>query len=214
MINGKDLLAIAEGEIGYREGKNKDNKYGRWYGLNHDYWCMEFVQWCYAQAGLPLPLKTASCGGLLGWYKRNQPECITKDPIPGAIVIFDWPRTKSETDHTGLFVSKTKAKITSIDGNTSNGSDSNGGYVMRRTRDLSYANPIYIVPRGLIFEEDEEVKRYNTIAEIKSDAPWAVATIEKLNEKKILQGNDSGFDLSMDMIRLLVMQDRAGVFGA
>jgi hypothetical protein len=110
---------------------------------------MEFVQWVYDQAGAPLPYKTASCGELLRWYKKNQPECVGKAPIPGCIVIFDFPRTQYDTDHTGLFEGMGKLSITTIDGNTSNESEGNGGWVERRTRKLSYANPVFIVPREL-----------------------------------------------------------------
>ena len=148
-VTSEEIIAVAGREIGYHEGKNKSNKYGEWYGMNHVPWCMEFVQWVYDQAGAPLPCKTASCGELLRWYKKNQPECVGKTPIPGCIVIFDFPRTAYDTDHTGIFEGMGKLSITTIDGNTSNESEGNGGWVERRTRKLSYANPVFIVPREL-----------------------------------------------------------------
>lgn len=150
MITGEDVLRIAAREIGYHEKPGKHNKYGEWYGMDGVAWCMEFVQWVYHEAGLDLPYKTASCGELLRWYREHQPDCITTEPIRGCIVIFDFPNTQYSTDHTGLFVGKTDLKITSIDGNTSGGSDGNGGYVQQRTRSLGYANPTYIIPRGLV----------------------------------------------------------------
>lgn len=213
-MTGEDVLSVASREIGYREGKGKHNKFGEWYGLNGVAWCMEFVQWCYHQAGVDLPLKTPSCGGLLNWYKRNQPECVTREPVRGCIVIFDFPGTAYNTDHTGLFVSKTATHITTIDGNTSNASEGNGGWVQQRTRKLSYANPVYIVPRALKQgEEDEDVKRYQTIKEIKTECPWAVDTIEKLMKKSLLNGDGQGLDLTRDMLRMFVINDRAGVYG-
>ena len=150
VVEGEAILATAARDIGYHEGKNKSNKYGEWYGMNNVAFCMQAVQYWYHFAGLDLPLKTASCSGLLNWYKRNQPECITKDPIRGCIVIFDFPNTKYDTDHTGLFVSTDGRKITTIDGNTGDVSDANGGGVQQKTRNLSYANPTYIIPRGLV----------------------------------------------------------------
>lgn len=54
--------------------------------------------------------------------------------------------------------------------------------------------------------------RFNTFAEIKVHAPWGVATVEKLVEKGILRGVDTGLDLSMDMLRILVINDRAGIY--
>lgn len=155
MATGKDIIKIASKEIGYHEEKNKHNKYGEWYGLDCQPWCMEFVQYCYAKAGIPLPYKTASCGALLNWYRKNQPECITKNPVEGCIVIFDFPRTKYATDHTGIFVSRTNTAVTTIDGNTSGLSQDNGGWVQQKTRNLSYANPTYIVPIELTEGEEE-----------------------------------------------------------
>lgn len=49
--------------------------------------------------------------------------------------------------------------------------------------------------------------RYNTV----KDCPgWAQDTIKKLVNKGLLNGTGQGFDLSLDMIRLLVILDRAG----
>ena len=61
-------------------------------------------------------------------------------------------------------------------------------------------------------EEDEEdmAVRYNTVAECPG---WAQPTIQKLVGKGYLSGDGNGLDLSHDMVRLLVIQDRAGVFG-
>ncbi len=58
-------------------------------------------------------------------------------------------------------------------------------------------------------EEENEV-RYNTIEEVPD---WTKETIEKIMKKGFLKGNGNGLDLSHDMVRLLVIFDRAGVFG-
>ncbi len=165
MVEGGEILSCAAREIGYHRDSDGKSKYGEWFAreLEHrtggkesgnDYitapYCMMFVQEMYHIAGLDLPCFTASCGELLRWYRKNQPECITKDPIQGCIVIFDFPNTKYDTDHTGLFVKQENGKITTIDGNTSNGNDSNGGWVQQRTRTWGYANPTFIRPRGLV----------------------------------------------------------------
>lgn len=214
-----DVLAAATREIGYHEGKNKDNKFGAWYGLNNVAWCMEFVQWVYAESGIPLPYKTASCGELLRWYRANDPACVTDMPAPGCIVIFDFPGGAA-TDHTGIFVKRTDLKLTTIDGNTSGGSDADGGWVQQRTRSLGYANPTYIVPRELLREETDKEERYDTMAEISAGAPWAVETVAKLIEcgsirgsgLRDAQGRPADMDLSRDMLRLLVILDRARAF--
>ena len=55
-------------------------------------------------------------------------------------------------------------------------------------------------------EEVEEV-RYNTVAECPG---WSRETVQKLVDKGYLGGNGQGLDLSRDMVRLLVILDRAG----
>lgn len=58
-------------------------------------------------------------------------------------------------------------------------------------------------------EEDKDMVRYHEII----DAPeWAQPTLFKLVSQGALKGNDNGLDLSDDMIRLLVIMDRMGVF--
>ena len=57
-------------------------------------------------------------------------------------------------------------------------------------------------------KEADEV-RYNTVA----DCPeWARKTIQKLVNKGYLNGNGEGLNLSEDMVRMLVILDRTGVF--
>lgn len=70
-------------------------------------------------------------------------------------------------------------------------------------------------------KEDEDMARYNTVAEIKAAAPWAEKTIRKMIDKgyisgsgrKDSNGDPADMDLSMDMIRMMVMNDAAGVYG-
>lgn len=60
-----------------------------------------------------------------------------------------------------------------------------------------------------LYEEEIEV-RYNTLDELPE---YAQPTIEKLLDKEYLKGKIGGLDLSEDMVRMLVILDRAGVFG-
>lgn len=66
---------------------------------------------------------------------------------------------------------------------------------------------------GYVETEVEEAmteKRYNTVEECPD---WARETVEKLVDRKYLDGDGQGLDLSRDMLRILVIQDRAGCFG-
>lgn len=59
------------------------------------------------------------------------------------------------------------------------------------------------------FKEEISMKRYDKIDEVPA---WAKATVQRLMNEDILQGNGSGLDLSHDMVRMLVILDRAGMF--
>ena len=213
MATGKDVLTAALSQLGTKESPANSNrvKYNTWYygkevsGSAYP-WCMAFVQWCYQRAGAPLPFKTASCGALLRWYREHRPECIVKEPRAGDIVIFDFPGGAA-TDHTGIFERARGDTVTTIDGNTGTTNDANGGAVMRRTRSKSLV-AAYIRPREL----EDDMKRYQTIEEIKKDAPWALDTVNKLVERKALGGNGAGLDLSEDLLRAFVVNDRMGLY--
>ena len=53
-------------------------------------------------------------------------------------------------------------------------------------------------------------KRYNTLEEM---PVWAKPTISKLIDKKLLTGDGNKLDLSLDMVRSFVINDRAGMYG-
>jgi len=151
----KDPLQIAIGEIGVTESPSGSNrtKYGKWYGLDGQPWCMMFVQWCFDQAGYKLPHRSASCSELLNWYKKYQPEAVHEWPEPRDIVIYNF-------GHTGIVEKVNYATITAIEGNTSPGSagsQDNGGGVYRRERSIPLAKA-YIRPfTNYTFEEDNNM---------------------------------------------------------
>lgn len=138
----KEIIAIASKEIGVKESPANSNKvkYNTWYygrevsGSAYP-WCMVFVQWVFAQAGMAVPVKTASCGALLNAAK-SKGQAVYKDYQPGDIVIYDFDGNGS-TDHCGIVESVNGSKITSIEGNTGSGNDADGGQVQRRTRNVS-----------------------------------------------------------------------------
>ncbi|MBQ1729758.1 MAG: CHAP domain-containing protein, partial [Oscillospiraceae bacterium] len=167
------VLAAARREIGTVERpKNSNNvKYNTWYYKQEVYdgknggkypWCMAFVQWCFSEAGFPLPHKTASCSALLNWYKKNAPELVRSEPAPGNIVIYK--------GHTGIFekIGPDPKYMYVIEGNTAVGNDDNGGCVMRRYRKISSALA-FITPfkEDATKEENEEMKRYDSLEEIR-----------------------------------------------
>lgn len=152
MTKGQQVVEIARKEIGNTEFPDSSNltKYGEWFGLNAEPWCAIFVSWCFAASGLPLEpigFKKGFAGvqtGVDHFKKTNQ---LTKVPITGDIVCFDW-QVDGHFDHTGIFVRNIDDNtFESIEGNTSLGNQSNGGQVMLRIR--HYSNAIFVHPNIL-----------------------------------------------------------------
>ena len=139
MTTANDILRVARGELGVRESPAGSNltKYGAWYGMNGEPWCVMFVQWVFdrAGAGALLPVKTASCSALMTAAKKAG-SWITSGYQPGDVVIYDFPGTAWRTDHCGIVEEAGANYIVAIEGNTGTGNDSNGGQVQRRTRSV------------------------------------------------------------------------------
>ena len=158
-MTAERVLDVARRELETREEPANSNrvKYNTWYygrevsGAAYP-WCMAFVQWCFHQAGVPLPIKTASCGALMNAAKKSG-QWVTKDYRPGDVVIYDFPGGAA-TDHTGIIEEVTLTGVVAIEGNTSQaGSQSNGGMVCRKTRP---AKQIVGAVRPK-FEEDDDL---------------------------------------------------------
>ena len=210
MATVSELLDIARRQIGTRESPPNSNnvRYNTWYygrevsGAAYP-WCMVFVQWVFDQAGVKLPVRTASCGALV--RSAQSAGCwVTGDYRPGDVVIYDFPGGAA-TDHCGIVESVDGTYISAIEGNTSSTSDADGGAVERRARKFSQ---IVGAVRPSYDKEVDEV-RYNTVEECPD---WARETVQKLIDKGYLGGNGQGLDLSHDMVRVLVILDRAGAF--
>lgn len=142
------VVEIATYEIGTTENPPDSNstKYGLWFGLDGVAWCAMFVSWCYANAGYPLPnigyrKGFAGCQTGYNYFKKNGE--ITQHPKEGDIVLFDW-NGDGRYDHTGIFVRDLgNGMFESIEGNTAQGNDSNGGKVMRRERKYRFASFVH-----------------------------------------------------------------------
>ena len=210
MATINSLLELARRQLGVKEdppGSNKV-KYNAWYygrevsGAAYP-WCMVFVQWVFDRASVKLPTRTASCGALM--RAAQAAGCwVTKGYRPGDVVIYDFPGGAA-TDHCGIVEDVDDSRVSAIEGNTSSSNDADGGAVERRTRRLSLI-------AGAVrptFDEEVEEMRYNTVAECPD---WARETVQKLIDKGYLGGDGQSLDLSRDMVRILVIQDRAGSF--
>ena len=114
----KDVLAIAESQLGYRESSRNVwlcedgslkgyTRYGGWYGVPYGDWCAMFVSFClkYANA-VDVPMDSV-CNYYIdklveaGMYR----DAAGYEPKPGDIIFFDWERTGgavTDVDHTGI----------------------------------------------------------------------------------------------------------------
>ena len=175
MATVKDPLKVAQGELGNTESPAGSNrtKYGKWMGLDGQPWCMSFVQWCFNQAGYPLPHRTGSCSDLLSWYRKYAPECIVTAPKARDIVIYNF-------GHTGILESAATGTITVVEGNTSAGaagSQDNGGGVFRRSRSRTLVQA-FIRPFDKYEEDDMDI---NTMIDQMTDEQ-AYKLLEKANK--------------------------------
>jgi len=135
----KAVVDIAKAQVGYKEGKNNDTKYGVWYHLNNQPWCMIFVQWVFAEAGAgSLIMKTAGCEALEAWAKKNNLSVPTANVQAGDILLFDFSK-KGISEHTeiALGYNANTHLIDTCGGNTAGdnaGSQANGDGVYLKHR--------------------------------------------------------------------------------
>lgn len=150
----QEIVRVAASQVGTKEdppGSNK-TKYGVWFGLNGYKWCAIFVSWIYHEAGCPLGhIDTdkgfSSCqSGYDHWKSTGE---LILAPQMGDIVLYDW-NEDDHCDHTGIFYQWIEEGKTfqAYEGNTSIGSDSDGGVVMLRNRNRKYVKA-FASPRVL-----------------------------------------------------------------
>ena len=132
--------AKAEADAKIKEGVNNDNKYGKWFGLNNQPWCMMFVQWCFSCArAKDLLFRTAGCEALEAWAVKNNLTVPVAEVQAGDVLLFDFHK-EGKSVHTGIAVGgvdpKTKL-IPTVEGNTAAdnaGSQANGDGVYYKHR--------------------------------------------------------------------------------
>ena len=151
------VLAVAEVfvKMKYEDNpKNKDNIFGKWFGVNHTAWCAEFVSYCFNKGGAGYVVNKLqtnngylSCGaGIKAMKKRGLVQVPVEKAQPGDIIFFDWEHDH-DPDHTGIVLKNNPKKktVTCREGNTSrgDGSRSNGGQVAQRDRNYSVVFAVF-----------------------------------------------------------------------
>lgn len=148
MATAEKLLELARSQIGVKESPAGSNKvkyntayYGREVKGSGYPWCCTFVWWLFREAGASELFfngaKTAYAPALLTYHKKMG-QAVSRDYKPGDIIFFDF-NGNGTPDHVGICEEWDDAYkyITTIDGNTGEGNEANGGAVMRRRRNVS-----------------------------------------------------------------------------
>lgn len=144
MATANDILAVARSQIGTTEYPPDSNNvryntayYGRSVSGSVYPWCMVFIWWVFWQAGASKLFydgeRCAGCTTFMNWAKRTG-RWVTSDYRPGDIVLYQFDYD-DYADHCGIVEVVRYNGVDAIEGNTSmNGSQDNGGAVLRRYR--------------------------------------------------------------------------------
>ncbi len=232
------VVDIMRGWIGGREGSgihhsiidayNEIRPLPRGYKMSYsDEWCAATVSAAGFLAGYTdiMPAE-CSCSRMIALYKERGgwEESDGYVPAPGDLIMYDWDDDGSGEDtgapeHVGMVEKVEGGVITVIEGNASD-------MVKRRTLAV---NGRYI--RGFCCPDFASLaapapapapapERFNTYGEVERYVGFAAPTVRKLIDSGFLRGNGEkdangdpiDMDLTRDMVRLLVMLDRAGAF--
>lgn len=199
-------------------------------------WCDIFVDWCFIKTfgldvGMELLCQEYNGGGAgctsSARYFKQKGRFFTSDPKPGDQIFFTNGGGASSY-HTGLVVDVKDGRVYTIEGNTSSlpGVVENGGCVRDKSYPLTYSK-IYgygrpdfsIVPPDAEDEGEDAGGRYNEIGQMPK---YAQPTIMKMVDNGFIGGAGTGkkddagrpadLNLSIDMIRVFVTCDRAGLY--
>lgn len=148
------LLKVARGEIGVKESPAGSNnvRYNTWYygrTVSGNYpWCAAFVSWCLDKADISGFKHAYTPTGAQLFQQAKRWHGRTATPKPGDVAYFDFPDSTFRIQHVGFVVRDNgNGTITTIEGNTSQTSQDNGGEVQLRVRPKSqvvgYGRPPY-----------------------------------------------------------------------
>ena len=208
IMNIEKLLKIAYNEVGYLEKATNDcldeksanagfgnfTKYARdlFSYLQGYSWCCMFVYWCFNEAfGMRTKYiigeKTAKCSTLKYLMQKIYcKEISRKDVSKGDIVFFK--NTDNEICHIGIVYSTGKDYFSTIEGNTTRGTDNvveNGGGVFIRAykydnqRIDSFVRPLYPIESCQECQKVDENAKKLTYGVVKLQNPKSYLNIRK-----------------------------------
>ncbi len=144
MTTVAEALAQAAHWDGYVEeppGSN-NTEFGRWYGVNPDYWCAMYVSRVFFDAGLPLPASTSKGFAYTPqgakWFMDNQRFVGPSAPIAPGMVVFYYYPSKKRIAHVGIVADVIDSQhFHAWEGNTDAAGGRTGGRVIKQTRSRS-----------------------------------------------------------------------------
>ncbi|HKV43856.1 MAG TPA: CHAP domain-containing protein [bacterium] len=149
-------LNKAIAELGVKESPANSNqcKYTTWYGAVGP-WCAMFCTWSDQLGGAPSKSFVKGSNYAYVPYIVSDARLglnglsVTSSPVPGDLVCYDWDRN-GEYDHIGIVETSPDANgnFTAIEGNTSTSNNSNGGEVMRRSRNRNAQGTVFVKVRA------------------------------------------------------------------
>lgn len=160
MATYQEIINCAKKYVGVVEKYNNNvifntEYYGRAVSGGQYAWCAVFCWYvykeCHASELFCGGQKTALCQFALDYYRKNG-QFFKTNPKPGDLVFFKFGVSSRETNHIGIVTEVLPNGVKTIEGNTSDKNQNNGGMVMERTRTsgiVGYGRPNYEVEKPL-----------------------------------------------------------------
>lgn len=194
-MSAKAVIDVARADLGYTESPPNSNKtkYGEWYGMNGQPWCVMALAYWFDQAGERMAFfgggKTASCSMLLRWYKEQGLTAPESEVQVGDIVLLNF-NGKGTPDHCGLVQDVDYDRngkptyVTTVEGNTTdtNGDQSNGGMVCGKYRSV----------RNVVAVCRPQYKKEEPMPKDDITGHWAEEAIRRCMKRKIINGYPDG----------------------
>ena len=137
----QEVISKAVSHVGYKEGVNNDNIFSGITGqANHQPWCATFICAIFKEAGYPkLIVNSAAVSAFEIWATHAKLIYRPEQAKRGDLLLFDFSKS-GKAEHIGIAIhdfDPVHQTIQTIEGNTSDGNNTNGDGVYVRTRSAS-----------------------------------------------------------------------------
>lgn len=192
---------------------NRQNPLPRFYRMSiGDDWCAATMTAISVKLGyLDFMPGECSVGQMMEKYQKmgRWVEDDAYIPKPGDLVCYDWQDNGQGDnlgwpDHIGMIIEVNGSNMVVAEGNMAGNVMGKRSLIVNARYIRGYCCPDY--------EQAGEIDYDPIQGEINALPDWSRPTIQKLVDKGILVGRGDTLDLTDDMIRILVILDRKGIF--